>query len=141
MRLSFICFALVCLTAASVSSESLQAQDMAKTAETRVIDVSADHYAFTPAEIHVKKGTHVQIKVHSVDKSHGLRIDPYAEGADKKGAPGLRFAAKPESGKVKKGEEGSLEFVAEQTGTYEFKCSVQCGFGHGRMKGKLIVEE
>ena len=141
MRKSFFGWVFVCLSAVCLSGASVRVQDTVKPEDVQVIEVNADHYAFAPAEIRVKKSAHVQIKMHSVDKSHGLKIEPYAEGADKKGTPGLRFAAKPESGKVKKGEDGKLEFVAEQSGTYEFKCSVQCGFGHGRMKGKLIVEE
>jgi len=34
-----------------------------------------------------------------------------------------------------------IDFVAVEAGTYEIRCAKLCGMGHGRMKGKLIVEE
>jgi cytochrome c oxidase subunit II len=107
----------------------------------QMIEMSGDKYAFSPAEIHVKKGTRVQLKLHSVDKEHGIKIDAFAEGAKKDGPPGLRFDGKNDTGKVVKGADGTLEFVAEQTGTYRFECSIFCGLGHGRMKGKITVDE
>jgi heme/copper-type cytochrome/quinol oxidase subunit 2 len=42
--------------------------------------------------------------------------------------------------KLNKGEETTIAFVAKTPGTYDFKCTVVCGFGHGRMKGQLIVD-
>jgi heme/copper-type cytochrome/quinol oxidase subunit 2 len=33
-----------------------------------------------------------------------------------------------------------LDFIAQVPGTYDFKCAKFCGFGHDRMKGKLVVE-
>jgi cytochrome c oxidase subunit II len=108
----------------------------------QVIEMSGDKYAFSPADIHVKKGTRVQLKLHSVDKEHGIKIDAYAEGAKKDGTPGLRFeGGKNDTGKVVKGADGTIEFVAEQAGTYRFECSIFCGLGHGRMKGKITVDE
>ena len=116
-------------------------QDSAAAPAVQVIEMSGDKYAFAPADIHVKKGTRVQIKQHSVDKEHGIKIDMYAEGAKKDGPPGLRFEGKNDTGKVVKGADGTLEFVAEQAGTYRFECSIFCGLGHGRMKGKITVDE
>jgi heme/copper-type cytochrome/quinol oxidase subunit 2 len=109
-------------------------------AATQVIQVTADNYAFTPSEIHVRKGTRVEFALHCVDKEHGVKFEVYPEGSKKKGAPGLQFEGKPETGKVGTGKDGSVTFVAVEPGTYDFKCSVFCGFGHGRMKGKLIVD-
>jgi cytochrome c oxidase subunit II len=107
----------------------------------QVIEMTGDKYAFAPAEIHVKKGTRVLIKYHSVDKEHGIKLDAIPEGAKKGSTPGLRFEGKNDTGKIVKGADGTIEFVAEQTGTYKFECSIFCGLGHGRMKGKVIVEE
>ena len=58
-----------------------------------------------------------------------------------KSSPGLVFDNSQENGKVEKGEDQVLDFVAQQAGTYEFKCARVCGMHHGRMKGKLIVGE
>ena len=106
----------------------------------QVFEITADKYEFTPAEVHVKQGTLVRLKVKSVDKAHGLKLSEYPEGAPPTGAPGLRFEQTSETGKIKKSETGDITFLADKPGVYEFKCSVVCGFGHGRMKGKLIVE-
>ena len=116
-------------------------QDSVPAPAVQVIEMSGDKYAFAPAEIHVKKGTRVHLKYHSVDKEHGIKIDAYAEGAKKDGHPGLRFEGNNDTGKVVKGADGTLEFVAEQPGTYRFECSIFCGSGHGRMKGKITVDE
>ncbi len=106
----------------------------------RVIEVSAKKYEFAPAEIHVKKGERVELRVHSVDETHGIKIDVYPQGAKDKTAPGLLFDHPEANGKVEKKVDQVLDFVAAEPGTYDFKCAKLCGMGHGRMQGKLIVE-
>jgi cytochrome c oxidase subunit II len=106
----------------------------------QVVEVTANKYTFTPSEIHLRKGSQVQFTLHCVDKEHGVKFNIYPEGSKTKGAPGLQFNGKLETGKVKKGDDATLNFLAVQPGTYDFKCSVFCGLGHHRMKGKLIVE-
>lgn len=106
-----------------------------------VIDVTAKKYEFSPAEIRVKKGAKVRLKIHSVDEDHGMKLSPYPEGSKDKSRPGLVFDNPQGNGKVEKGKDQILDFVAERAGTYEFKCAVFCGIHHGRMKGKLIVKE
>src|SRR5271154_367467 len=107
---------------------------------TKVIEVSAKKYEFSPSEIRVPKGTRVELKVHSVDETHGVKLEVYPEGAKDKGTPGLVFDHPDENGKVAKGVDQVLDFVAQVPGTYDFKCAKFCGFGHDKMKGKLIVE-
>jgi cytochrome c oxidase subunit II len=109
-------------------------------ANTKTIEVSAKKYEFSPAEIRVAKGTHVELKVHSVDDTHGIKLDVYPESAKDKGTPGLVFDHPDQNGKVSKGADQVLDFVAQTPGTYDFKCAKFCGFGHDKMKGKLIVE-
>jgi cytochrome c oxidase subunit 2 len=108
---------------------------------TRVIEVSARKYEFDPPEIHVKKGARVQLRVHSVDETHGIKLSLTPEGGNDKAAPGLLFANSADNGNVEKNQDQVLEFVAQQSGTYEFKCAKVCGIHHGKMKGKLVVEE
>jgi cytochrome c oxidase subunit 2 len=111
-----------------------------QSAAPRVIEVSAKKYEFNPAEIRVKKGEKVELKVHSIDETHGVKLSLYPEGAKDKGAPGLVFDHPEENGKVTKGTDQILDFVAQQEGTYDFACAKVCGLGHGKMKGKLVVE-
>lgn len=107
----------------------------------QVIEVSAKKYEFTPDEIRVKKGTRVELKVHSIDETHGIKLDIHPEGSTDKSSPGLVFDNPEDNGKVEKNQDQILDFVAQQPGTYEFKCAKVCGIHHGRMKGALIVEE
>jgi cytochrome c oxidase subunit II len=111
-----------------------------QTEAPKVIEVSAKKYEFNPTEIRVKAGTKVELKVHSVDETHGVKLSVYPEGAKAKGTPGLLFDQPGENGKVEKGTDQVLDFVANEPGTYDFVCAKFCGFGHDRMKGKLIVE-
>jgi cytochrome c oxidase subunit 2 len=109
--------------------------------DTRVIAVTAKRYEFNPAEIRVKKGEKVRLKVRALDRAHGLEFKLYPEGAREEGPPGLLFAEGQRNWKLEKDQEREIEFVAERPGTYNFKCSVFCGWRHPGMKGKLIVEE
>jgi cytochrome c oxidase subunit 2 len=106
----------------------------------QTIEVTAKNYDFTPAEIHIRAGTTVRLRVLATDRDHGVQFDLYPDGAKKKGEPGLRFNTSEAKFKTPKGQPTEIEFVALQPGTYTFKCSVVCGMGHRRMKGKLIVE-
>ncbi len=108
-----------------------------------VIEVVAKTFEFTPSEIHVKMGEHVQIKLRTADRAHGLKLNIYPEGASEDGNPGLIFDHPQDDAKVEKNKDRVIEFVAARAGTYDFNCSVRCSMGHGhdRMTGKLIVEE
>jgi cytochrome c oxidase subunit 2 len=106
----------------------------------QLIEVSAKKYEFAPAEIHVKKGTDVRLKVTATDRDHGIELDTFPQGSDKKGEPGLKFAVEKPSFKLSKDQAQTIEFMAIQPGTYEFKCSVFCGTGHRGMKGQIIVD-
>ena len=113
----------------------------------KVIEVSAKKYEFTPQEVHVKKGSKVELKVHSVDEAHGIKLSLYPKGSPKggkdKASPGLVFSDPAANGKVDKDKDKDqiLEFTAQEAGTYDFECARFCGFGHRHMKGTLVVDE
>lgn len=93
-------------------------------AAARTIEVSAGEYKFQPEVIEVAEGERVVLKARVTDgKKHGLAIKEMGVKADipKTGAP------------------VSIEFVAGKPGTYTIACSVYCGKGHSRMKGRLVV--
>ncbi len=106
----------------------------------QVIEVTAKRYQYDPSEIHVKKGAKVQLRLRALDRTHGFLLSPYPEGSDGKGQPGLILPTPQTNWKLEKDQVNVVEFVAEQPGTYDFKCSVVCGWHHRSMKGKLIVE-
>jgi cytochrome c oxidase subunit 2 len=107
----------------------------------QIIEVSAKKYEFSPNEIHVRAGTKVTLKIHSEDETHGVKLSDHPEGVSDKGEPGLLFEEPNENGKVAKHVDQVIVFTAQTPGSYDFKCAKVCGFGHGRMKGTLIVEQ
>ncbi len=92
-------------------------------APKQTIDMTAQHFHFTPDEIHVKQGTLVTLKVKSIDGTHGFSL----------GAFGIDETIEENETKV-------IEFYAGQKGEYGFKCSHFCGLGHLGMNGKVVVE-
>lgn len=106
----------------------------------RVIEMTAKNFEFEPSEIHVKAGEKIQLKVTSVDRTHGIRIKPFPDGGQPNAAPGLSFTYGDDCLKLKKNVTGTVEFIAQTPGTYSFTCCKKCGTGHGRMKGRIIVE-
>jgi cytochrome c oxidase subunit II len=106
----------------------------------KIIEMTAKKYEFSPSPVHVKAGSKVQLKITTLDRKHGFKIEAYPDGSDKKGDPGLVFSSKEDCFVIDKDAPAVVEFVAKTPGTYSFKCCVHCGLGHGGMKGQLIVE-
>ena len=140
MRIRHSMFAILIAGAFLAMRLGAQNSDASGDAAVKTIEISAEKYEFTPSEIHVKVGEHVRLKVHSLDETHGVKLNLYPEGADKS-VVGLQFDHPEDNGKVAKGVDQVLEFVAAKAGTYEFKCAKVCGMHHGKMKGELVVEE
>jgi|SRR5271154_1024872 len=106
----------------------------------QVIEVTAKKYEYSPSPIRVKLGAKVQLKITSLDRTHGFKINLYPDGADAKGDPGLIFSSNDDCFKIEPAAPTVVEFVAHTAGTYSFHCCNRCGLGHGGMKGQLIVE-
>jgi cytochrome c oxidase subunit II len=88
------------------------------------IQVTLKKYEFSPGSLHVKKGEKVRLIMTAVDHDHGFKLDAF--GVDQK---------------VRKGTTATVEFTADKSGTFQFRCSSVCGLGHRGMKGTLVVEE
>jgi plastocyanin len=106
----------------------------------QVIEMIARKYEFSPSPVHVKKGARVQLKIRAIDREHGFKINVYPDRADTKEPPGLVFTSHQDCWKLEKGQVTVIEFVANEAGSYPFKCCHFCGFGHMGMKGQLIVD-
>jgi len=109
---------LTCLAGAA------QAYGQAASSGFHEFTMTAKNYEFDPGVITVKKGEKVRLFVTATDRDHGIKIQGY--DIDQV---------------LKKGATETIEFTADKVGTFEFKCSVYCGMGHRKMKGKLVVEE
>ena len=108
----------------AVSIPSAPAQEASSRAgEGGEIKVTAKKYAFDPNPIRVKKGDHVKLVITAVDHDHGFKLDAFHIDQ-----------------LLKEGEATTVEFTADQSGTFPFRCSHFCGMGHKKMKGELVVE-
>jgi cytochrome c oxidase subunit 2 len=94
----------------------------APAAGMRVIRVIAKQFEYVPATIDVKKGVPVRVVLTSQDVTHGFAIDAFKINVS-----------------VEKGKETVVDFTPNRSGTYEYYCSVFCGYGHMGMRGRLNV--
>ena len=84
--------------------------------EARKIVVEGDEFKFTPTSITVKKGEKIMLTFKNVGKfPHNLKVDE------------LGISTKTING----GEEDSIEFVSEKSGTF----AMYCGVGNHRQQG------
>ena len=111
----------LCMTAAGAWPPQVKGGGTVE--DVKTIDVIASRFKFEPATITVAQGDSVRLRLHSVDRSHAFAIKAF------------RVKALIPSG----GETVTVEFIADQAGTFAFTCSEYCGAGHSRMKGKLVV--
>lgn len=81
------------------------------------ITIDAFRFGYLPEEVKIKLGDKIKININNLDTPHGLIIPEL----DLKG-------------------ETIIEFTATQKGEFDWYCYVPCGAGHGKMRGKLIVE-
>jgi len=85
-------------------------------------DVIARQWEFSPNPIEVDMGDTVILNIESTDVTHGIVISDFGV-----------------SERLISGNMVRIEFVADKTGSFSFFCNVQCGSGHGSMRGTLIV--
>ena len=110
----------------AVASATVTAQEAASAGggEGAEIKVTAKRYEFSPNVITVKKGEHVKLIITALDRDHGFKLEAFSINQ-----------------KLKKGDPATIDFTADKAGTFPFQCSDFCGFGHRKMKGKLVVQE
>ena len=86
--------------------------------------MTAKQWEFQPSTITVKRGDHVKLTIRSTDVAHGFGLPDFGV-----------------SSRLEPGQDTVVEFDADKTGTFTFRCSVFCGSGHGGMSGQLVVTE
>lgn len=140
MKKTFLLFALflsvsVLLTACSNSQEdqevTIQIEDVTvQIKEPEVTEgivkeftMTVRQWEFEPSEIIVNKGDTVKLHITSEDVKHGFGLPEFGVNVD-----------------LEPGETVDVEFVAGETGTFPFACTVVCGSGHIGMEGQVIVE-
>ena len=88
----------------------------------RVVEMTAEQFAFDPETVAVRQGEKVRLEVTSTDVTHGIGIEEF--GIDQTLPPN---------------ETKEVTFSAPEPGTYQFQCSIFCGPGHRRMTGEIVV--
>jgi cytochrome c oxidase subunit II len=131
MRKSFfLLFILIFITGCSNEVENVinnaapvsGVEDVVSKGDIREFSMIAKQWNFEPGVIEVDQGDMVKLSIESVDVAHGIAIPDF----------NVNVFLSP-------GKTEVVEFIADKSGEFTFFCSVQCGHGHGGMRGKLIV--
>jgi cytochrome c oxidase subunit 2 len=112
------------LAGAVVLSMSLVIPGTNAAQESRVVEIAAERFSFTPSEIRVKAGTRLEIRLQSDDTAHGFRIIGTDVNVEL----------------PKRGRGIATVTFEPKTGRYTFECSQLCGAGHEFMRGVIIAE-
>jgi cytochrome c oxidase subunit 2 len=83
---------------------------------TRTVEIHAKRFAFSPAEITLKRGETVKLELTSDDVTHSLVI------------PDLNV-----NETIKKGHMTEVTITPAKAGDFKGKCGHFCGSGHGSM--------
>ena len=89
----------------------------------RVVEITARRFQFTPAEVTLRKGEPVILRLHSEDVTHGFFTR--ALGIDTTVGPG---------------QPTEIPLTPLVAGRYTIICDHFCGSGHGNMKMTIVVE-
>ncbi|MEX0896240.1 MAG: cupredoxin domain-containing protein [Patescibacteria group bacterium] len=110
-------------TGATETGQATESADADTEAEVRTITIEAGSYYYEPAEIRVQQGETVRLELTSSDMVHNLIIDELDISIPMTNA----------------GETNSVEFTADQPGTYTYFCGVD-GHREAGQIGQLIIE-
>jgi cytochrome c oxidase subunit 2 len=97
----------------------------AETKSGSIVDITINsfNFGFTATPATINKGDKVRLKLTSTNCIHGIAI------------PGFGISVGP----VSPGEEKTVEFIADKSGSFDYFCNVPCGSGHRSMRGTLTV--
>ena len=90
----------------------------------KVVEISAKKFEFTPAEITLKKGEPVILRLSSSDRVHGFMSKPLKIDTD-----------------IAAGKTTDIAVTPDTAGDFTVICDHYCGTGHGNMKMKVTVVE
>lgn len=92
--------------------------------QIRTIEIHARRFAFVPAEITLKKGETVKLRLISDDVAHSLVV------------PGLEIKQE-----IPKGHPAEVTVTPNSTGDFRGQCGRFCGSGHGSMLFTVHVKD
>ena len=92
--------------------------------QIRTIEIHARRFAFSPAEITLKKGEAVKLRLISDDVAHSLVV------------PGLHIKQE-----IPKGHPAEVTVTPNSSGDFRGECGRFCGSGHGSMLFTVHVKD
>lgn len=92
--------------------------------DSRVIEISAKRFEFTPNQITVKKGETVTLRVTAEDRDHGFLQEDLGIDLD-----------------LTPGKVAEITITPQAAGRFTAICDSFCGSGHGNMKMVINVVE
>lgn len=92
------------------------------TRPVREFNLFAKEWTWEPENLRVKQGSHVVLHIESLDGARSFLLKAYR----------LKVP-------LPEGERVTVEFDADQAGTFEFKCGRPCGNGCAKLRGTLTV--
>jgi cytochrome c oxidase subunit II len=95
----------------------------ARAQEPRVVEITARRFEFAQAEITLKRGERVTLRLRSLDVTHGFFQK----------ALGIDATIEP-------GKATEVSLTPPTAGRYLTICDHFCGSGHGNMKMTIVVE-
>jgi plastocyanin len=106
--------------------------------QERTITISAHKYAYDPPILRVNRGDRLHIRLVAADVTHGFYLEGYNLDAKARPENPTFWVRRPsEGGDYEEVEE--LDFIANRTGKFHYRCSITCGYMHPFMQGELIV--
>jgi cytochrome c oxidase subunit II len=91
---------------------------------TKVIEITAKKFEFSPSEITLKKGEPVILRLTTSDRVHGFMSKPLKFDTD-----------------IPVGKTTDVAVNPDTAGDFTIICDHYCGTGHGGMKMKVTVVE
>jgi len=99
------------------NTDSGSNSEAAEQSASQEVVIKASNWEFDQAEYALPKDTPVKLTIENAGGAHGIEI----VGQD------IQIRG------------GKSKVVNLPAGTYEFKCNIMCGTGHGKMVAKLVV--
>ena len=91
--------------------------------QPRVIAMVAKKFEFVPAEIRVRQGETVTLRLTAPEVPMGINFADFGRRAD-----------------IVPGKPTTLQLTPDKAGRFTFVCDVFCGSGHEDMSGTLVVD-
>ncbi len=111
--------------------------------QSHEITLKAKKFGYSPSRIVVNKGDTIVLKPTSVDVTHGFLLDGYPVEfmIKQQGIAYLKYTWEDDNGKLQTDWDkvSEIEFVADKSGKFTFRCNQTCGNLHPFMTGELIV--